>query len=229
MRRAATATVAFAAAVLAATVVTAPIASAAPAQDPLPVPAVDCSSLGLLAVPTCTVVEQAEGVLAPVEQAVTDQLAPVLAPAAPGGGGAGGGPAPSPASPPAAQSDAQATSSGSATSADLGSHPRVSSGAPLPRGGGSAGVPGVPAGSSLLLTPLAMPSFGMVTTPAVTASELAASDTVAKEVVLPAAQAAAELPDDSKTTAVVMAFSMLLLAGGLLLDQVRKTRQLVQL
>jgi hypothetical protein len=228
MRRAATA--AFATVVLAVAVATAPIASASPAQDPLPVPPIDCSSLGVLAVPTCALVEQVEGVLAPVEGAVTGQLAPVLAPVAPDAGGGAAGGAATPGSPPASPSSpTQATSSGSATTADLGSQPGLSSGAALPRGGSSSGAPGVPVGSSLLLTPLALPSFGMVTTPAVTAKDLAASEAVAEELVLPAAQTAAQLPDDSKTTAVVMAFSMLLLAGGLLLDQVRKARQPVQL
>jgi hypothetical protein len=236
MRRAATA--AFATVVFATAVATGSVAAAspsAPAQDPL-VP-LDCASLGLLADPTCGLVEQVEDVLAPVEDTlapVLDPLAPVLeplAPAAPAPAPApsgGGTTAPAPGSSPSPQPTAQATSSGSPTSADLGSHPSLSSGAPLPRSSSSR-VPNLPAGSSLELSPLALPSFGMGGTPAATATELATGNAVAEDVVLPAAQAAAQLPDDSKTTAVVMAFSLLLLASGLLIDQWRKARTPVQL
>jgi hypothetical protein len=240
MRRAATA--AFATVVLATAVATGSVAAAstsAPVQDPL-VP-LDCASLGLLADPTCGLVETVDGVLAPVEETlapVLDPLAPApaldpLAPAAPAPAPADGGtatPAPAPSSSP--QPTAQATSSGSPTTADLGSQPALSSGAALPRSSSSSSsyaVPNLPYGSSLELSPLALPRFGMGGTPAVTANQLATGEAVAQDVVLPAAQAAAQLPDDSRTTAVVMAFSLLLLASGLLIDQWRKARTPVEL
>lgn len=234
MRRAATA--AFATVVLATAVATGSVAAAstsAPVQDPL-VP-LDCASLGLLADPTCGLVETVDGVIAPVEETlapVLDPLAPVLdplAPAAPSDGGTAT-PAPAPSSSP--QPTAQATSSGSPTTADLGSQPALSSGAALPRSSSSSSsyaVPNLPYGSSLELSPLALPRFGMGGTPAVTATDLATGNAVAEDVVLPAARAAAQLPDDSRTTAVVMAFSLLLLASGLLIDQWRKARTPVQL
>lgn len=233
MRRAATA--AFATVVLATAVATGSVAAAstsAPAQDPL-VP-LDCASLGILADPTCGLVEIVDGVIAPVEETlapVLDPLAAVLdplAPAAPAPAPSDGTatPAPAPSSP---QPTAHATSSGSPTSADLGSQPALSSGAALPRSSSSYAVPDLPYGSSLELSPLALPKFGMGGTPAVTADQLATGEAVAEDVVLPAAQAAAQLPDDSRTTAVVMAFSLLLLASGLLIDQWRKARTPVQL
>lgn len=231
MRRAATA--AFATVVLATSVAAGSVAAAspsAPAQVPPLVP-VDCASLGVLVDPTCGLVEQVDGVLAPVEEAlapVLDPLAPVLDALAPAPAPSDGGtatPDPAPSSPPAAY----ATSAGSPTAADLGGQPALSSGAALPRSSSSSAVPNVPAGSTLELSPLALPSFGMGGTPAVTASQLAAGESVAEDVVLPAVRAAAQLPDDSRTTAVVMAFSLLLLVAGLLIDQWRKARTLVQL
>ena len=243
MRRAVTA--AFAASVLAATVGTVPAASAATAQQvPLPV---DCSALQVLgtavADPTCSLLDQLGGVLAPAEQPSTDPLAalaPVLdqvapalpavpgAPAVPGSGGSTASPEPTAAASPS-PSDARATSSGSATSADLGREPAYSAGYALPRSSSASRVPGVPIGSALQLAPLALPTFGSATVPGISGSEQASTDVATGEVVLPAARAAAAVPNDSKTTAVVLAFSMLLLAGGLLLDQVRKARQPIQL
>lgn len=225
MRRAAAfATATIATAALAATIAVAPIAGAAPAQVP---PAVDCALPGPLADPACALIEQIEGITAPADGAVTDQLAPlapVLDPVVPAPSGEGSAPAPAPA----AQPSAQATSPGSPTAADLGAEPAASYNASLSRSSSPA-VPDLPLGSTLELSPLALPSFGLGGTPAVSAAELAATDGVVDDVVLPAARAAAELPDGSKATAVVIALSMVLLAAGLLLDQHRKARQPFQL
>lgn len=217
MRRAAIA--AFATAMFAMTVAAAPFASA---QVP-PVPTVDCSSLAMLSDPACLVVETVDGVLVPVQQTTAEVLAPAgtVTPVAPGGTGAV-----TPAPQAAPSSNTQATSASSPVAADLGSAPASSWGALSSSGTSSPRVPDVPAGSTLELGPLALPSFGLAGTPAVTADQLAAS---ADEVVLPAARAAAQLPDDSKATAVVLALSMLLLAAGLLVDQVRKARLPIQL
>jgi hypothetical protein len=126
-------------------------------------------------------------------------------------------------------SDARATSSGSATSADLGREPAFSAGYSLPTSTRSTRVPDVPMGSALQLAPLALPTFGSAALPAV-GSAAASTEAATGEAALPAAQAAAaSLPDDSKTTAAVLAFSVLLLAAGLLLDQVRKARQPIRL
>jgi hypothetical protein len=222
MRRAATA--AFATTIFAVSVAAAPLAAAAPAQVP-PLPPVDCTTLAALADPVCQLVTQVGGVLVPVEQAAAGLLAPVdsiapVSPEAPADGGT--------AAPPSPGSSAHATSASRPTYADLGAapastlRPLSSSGASSPR------VPDVPVGSTLELGPLSLPSFGLAGTPAVTGNQLATSSAVANEMVLPAARAAAQLPDDSKATAVVMAFSMLLLAGGLLIDQVRKARLPIQ-
>jgi hypothetical protein len=213
MRRAATA--AFVTTVLA---VTAPFASAASAQVPgLPL---DCTSLGLLADPTCSLVEQVDGVLAPVEQTAGEVLAPV-APIAPAPAPADGGAVPTPAP---TSSDTHATSSSAPTNADLGSAPASTWTATSPSGTRSSRVPDVPMGSTLELGPLALPSFGLAGTPAVTADQLASIATTTDGGTLSAAKAAAELPDDSKATGVVMALSVLLLAAGLLIDQARKAR-----
>jgi hypothetical protein len=227
MRRAATA--AFATTIFAVSVAAAPLAAAAPAQVP-PLP-VDCTSLAVLTDPVCQLVEQIDGVLAPVEQAAGDVLAPVnsiapISPAAPDGGDSA---TPAPASQSGPSSNTYSTSSSAPTHADLGSAP-ASTWRPLSSSGTSSpSVPDVPVGSTLELGPLALPSFGLAGTPAVSGDQLATSAAVADDVVLPAARAAAQLPDDSKATAVVMAFSMLLLAGGLLIDQVRKARLPIQL
>lgn len=206
MRRATTVTLA---AVAFAATAAVPFAGVAAAQE---VPAtVDCATLGVLADPTCLVVD---AVRAPVEEATAEVLGDTAA--SPDGG--------SPAAPPASGSTAQATSSGSPTAAGVGALPTASDGAALPRGASSPAVPDVPMGATLELGPLALPQLGLGGTPAVTASELAASDTVADDVVLPAARAAAELPDRSRATAVAMAAGLLLLAAGLLVDQLRKAR-----
>ncbi len=221
MRRAAALATSLATAALAATIAAAPIAGAAPAQVP---PPVDCTTLGPLADPACALVEQIESILAPVE-GVADQLAPlapVLDPVAPAPGDDAAAPTPAP------QPSAQATSSSTPTTADLGAEPAASYSASLPRSS-SAAIPDLPVGSTLELSPLALPSFGLGGTPAVSAAEIAAADGVVDDVVLPAARAAAELPDGSKATAVVIAFSTLLLAAGLLIDQHRKARQPFQL
>lgn len=208
MRRATTVTLA---AVAFAATAAVPFAGVAAAQE---VPAtVDCATLGVLADPTCLVVD---AVRAPVEEATAEVLGDSAPSASPDGG--------SPAAPPSSGSTAQATSSGSPTAAGVGALPTASDGAALPRGASSPAVPDVPMGATLELGPLALPQLGLGGTPAVTASELAASDTVADDLVLPAARAAAELPDRSRATAVAMAAGLLLLAAGLLVDQLRKAR-----
>lgn len=208
MRRATTVTLA---AVTFAATAAVPFAGMAAAQE-VPAP-IDCATLGVLADPTCLVVE---AVTAPVEQVATAVVGEPAPPAAPDDG--------SPTAPPASGSTAQATSSGSPTSAGVGSQPASSDGAALPRGASSPAVPDVPMGATLELGPLALPQLGLGGTPAVTAVELAASDNVADDLILPAARAAADLPDRSRTTAVAMAVGLLLLAGGLLVDQLRKAR-----
>lgn len=194
MRRATTA--AFAICIFAVSVAAAPLASAAPAQDPaLPVEEVN-SALGLVADVTAEV-------LAAVSSDDPD----------------------APQDAPASSSDTQATSASGPTAADLGSAPAQPSGAASSGGVSSPRVPGVPEGSTLQLGSLALPSFDLGGTPAVTGKQLAANS---KGRVLPAS-AAASLPHASKTTAVAMALIVLLLAGGLLIDQVRKARVPIRL
>lgn len=208
MRRATTTTLAV---VTFAATAAVPFSGVAAAQE---VPAsIDCATLGVLADPTCLVVE---AVAAPVEEVADAVVGDSAPPASPDSGG-------SPAAPPSG-STTQATSSGSPTSAGVGSQPAASDAAALPRGASSPAVPDVPMGATLELGPLALPQLGLGGTPAVTATELAASDSVADELVLPAARAAADLPDRSRTTAVAMAVGLLLLAAGLLVDQLRKAR-----
>lgn len=224
MRRAATA--AFATTVLAVSVVTIPTAGA---QDPTAAP-VECTTFGLLADPTCLLVATVEDALAPATEALApSEPAPAPAPlpettsSSPEGGAA---PAPAPA--PAPSNDTYATSTGSPTAADLGAAPASTRPAASSQGGSSARVPDVPSGATLELSPLGLPSFSFNGTTAATA-DAAAAELATETVVLPAAAAAAAMPDDSKTTAVAFAVSMLLLAGGLLVDQLRKARQPIQL
>lgn len=193
MRRAMTA--AFAVCIFAVSVAAAPLASAAPAQDPAPP------------------VEEVNGALGLVADVTAEVLAAVSSddPDAPQDA-------------PAPSSDTQATSASRRTAADLGSAPAQHSGAASPGGMSSPRVPDVPVGSTLQLGSLALPSFDLGATPAVTGKQLAAN---AKGRVLPAS--AASLPHASKTTAVAMALIVLLLAGGLLIDQVRKARMPIRL
>jgi ABC-type uncharacterized transport system involved in gliding motility auxiliary subunit len=95
---------------------------------------------------------------------------------------------------------------------------------------------GVPANrSTLQLSPLGLPRIGTsAATPTVDAAAVAAASEQATEqateVALPAAKAAAASSgSDGRATAVAFAFGALLLAGGLLIDQTRKARQLVEL
>jgi len=122
-------------------------------------------------------------------------------------------PAPVPATPTSPDAAARATSSSAATGF----------GAPVSTGGARSGssprgyqsLPAVPAGSSLSLSPLGLPTFGSAGT--------VAAD---QDVVLQQAAASA-LPQGSRALPVAMAFIALVLAGALLLDQVRKGRHLI--
>jgi len=84
-------------------------------------------------------------------------------------------------------------------------------------------VPAVPVGSTLELGPLALPRFSGPS--AAPAAAQPAIDAVAERLILPAARAAASLPEHSRTTAVAVAVGTLLLAAGLLVDQARRARQ----
>jgi hypothetical protein len=226
MRRAATA--AFATTVLAVSVATIPTAGA---QDPAAA-TTECTTLALLSDPSC-LIATVEDALAPATEPVApSEPAPAPAPAPlpiPGTTSSpDGGSAPAPAPAPAPSTDTYATSSGSPIAADLGAAPASARPAASSQGGTSSRVPAVPSGATLELSPLALPTFSFNATEAATA-DAAAAKVAAETVVLPAAAAAAALPDDSKTTAVAFAVSMLLLAGGLLVDQLRKARQPIQL
>jgi hypothetical protein len=143
------------------------------------------------------------------------------------------GVAPAPTAPAPAPAPSSSPSKSAAKPSKVGS---TSSSAPTGFGGSvsvsgasarssSSRVPSVPVGSSLHLGSLAMPEFH-ITSPAVTK----AAERSVSEIVLPAAQAAAvadELGDDGHAMAVLGALSALLLAGGLLLDHVRKTRHVI--
>ena len=131
------------------------------------------------------------------------------------------GPAPAPSSKPASKPSKVGSTSSSAPTGFGGS---VSVSGASARSSSSR-VPSVPVGSSLHLGSLAMPEFH-ITSPAVTK----AAQRSVSEIVLPAAQAAAvadELGDDGHAMAVLGALSAILLAGGLLLDHVRKTRHVI--
>lgn len=132
-----------------------------------------------------------------------------------------GAPSPAPNAPGAAGAPATSTSaSGSTSFGGVLSAAGVSS----PDAATSPAIPDVPVGRLLELGPLALPRFDA--RPATSADELAAGAAVA-ELVRPAVAAAAAVPsapDGTRATAVVMALSVLLLAAGPLLDQVRKAR-----
>lgn len=227
MRR--TASAAFATTVLAIGVATAPVA-AAPAQDPTAVP-VDCQTLGLLADPACVLVATVEGALAPATELLAPSApapAPLPLPGTTSPSSPSGEATPAPAPAPAPSNDAYATSSGSSTSADLGAAPASEQAAASPHGSNSSRVPSVPEGATLELSPLGLPTFSFNGTEAASA-DAADAEVATDQLVAPAARAAAATPDDSKTTAVAFAVSMLLLAGGLLVDQLRKARQPIQL
>jgi hypothetical protein len=226
MRRAATA--AFATTVLAVSVATIPTAGA---QDPTAAP-VECTTLGLLTDPACLLIATVEDALAPATEALApSEPAPAPEPLpVPGTTSSSpeGGSAPAPAPAPAPSNDTYATSTGSPTAADLGAAPASTRPAASAQGGSRARVPSVPSGATLELSPLGLPTFSFNGTEAASA-DAAAAEVATETVVLPAAAAAAAMPDDSKTTAVAFAVSMLLLAGGLLVDQLRKARQPIQL
>jgi hypothetical protein len=158
----------------------------------------------------------------PLETALAELQALAIAPLAPAGGASAGAQsagAPTAAAIPGAP--ATSTSASGVTGFD-GALSAGSAMGPVR----SAEIPDVPVGSTLELGPLALPSFGLTTTPAASADELAA-EAVADDVVAPTVARALspELPDGSRATAGVLAMSTLMLAAGLLLDQRRKARQ----
>jgi hypothetical protein len=231
-----------AAALLTTAVVASPVmatsAFAAPAQD---VTGTTCSLLS----PLCTVTEAAEQLLAPVTDAIApvvetvESTVPVPAPVAEVI------PAPAPTPAPAPQPSPAPTASGSSsgssgssgsfggtTTATSSSSPSgfigpVSTTRPAgPKVGSPVnrfGVPSVPMGSSLSLSPLgplsSAPSFASPSTGADLSTPALASEPVIETV-----RAAVSSPDESKATAVALALSVLALAAGLLIDRARKAR-----
>lgn len=179
---------------------------------------------------------------APIESAVSQlralanealtPLAPVLPVPAPAPAPA---PEPAPNEPaPSQPASSPSSSGGSRSSATSSGNPSGFIG-PVsttnPSGTSRPPVPGVPRGGSFELAPLGLPEFAFGEAP----FEMAALDTdlpvvgSAADPVLEAVNAAVGDSGDSKATAVVLAVSMLLLASGLLLDQLRKARQPIQL
>ena len=88
----------------------------------------------------------------------------------------------------------------------------------------------MPVGSSLNLGSIGIPTF-RITSPAAAGVEASeAAKQKVESVVLSAAKAAAaaeSLPDDSRAMATMGALSALLLAGGLLIDRLRKNRHVI--
>ncbi|HEX4869082.1 MAG TPA: hypothetical protein VFV32_15825 [Acidimicrobiales bacterium] len=228
-----------AAALLTTAVVASPVmatsAFAAPAQD---VTGTTCSLLS----PLCTVTEAAEQLLAPVTDAIApvvetvESTVPVPAPVAevipaPAPTPAPA-PQPSPAPPASGSSSGSSGSFGGTTTATSSSSPSgfigpVSTTRPAgPKVGSPVnrfGVPSVPMGSSLSLSPLgplsSAPSFASPSTGADLSTPALASEPVIETV-----RAAVSSPDESKATAVALALSVLALAAGLLIDRARKAR-----
>lgn len=227
-----------AAALLTTAVVVTPVlttsASAAPTQD---VTGTTCSLLS----PLCTVTETAEQLLAPVTEVVApvvevvESTVPVPVPAptpAPEPEPAPApAPAPAPSSPPASSPASRGTTTATSSSAPSGFIGPVSTTHPAATASPSRfGVPSVPMGSSLSLSPLgpltSAPSFASPASG--TDLPVPALDDVS-EPVIETVRAATSSPDESKATAVVLALSVLALAAGLLIDQARKARLPIQL
>lgn len=209
MRRAA---LVVATAVLTATALAdAPPASAGAAEDPVTTAVCD-----LLATPGCAVVvDPLESLLTELQDTAGVQPEPAPAPSTE--------PAPESAGP----TPTDPASGGTATSSSA-SGPTSFAAAATPAG--SPTVPGVPVGGTLELGPLGLPRYSFSAAPAMSAEDLAAaadaSDRMGRAV---SAAVTPERPDGSRATAVAMAFSMLMLACGLLLDQVRKARVPIRL
>lgn len=157
------------------------------------------------------------GALAQLQQLALAPISPVPGPTPSSG-------APAPAGPAAGPTQTAASASG-----PTGFSSPLSSAASSPVS--SPSVPGVPAGSTLQLGPLTLPPFSFSTTPAVTAAELV-TEQAAIELIAPAVSAAmapAEDDGSSRTTGIVLAMCLLMLAAGLLLDQAHKIRQPIRL
>jgi hypothetical protein len=144
--------------------------------------------------------------------------------------------APAAAPQPSAANNAPARSAGSSSATTFGGSAASTSGGSS-RGLIGPAVPSAPAGGTLELAPLGVPAFVLDDAPpasrsgAGAAGEEQASAAVDTELVAPAATTTVipEPADGSRATAVVVALSALLLAVGLLLDQVRKARLPIQL
>jgi len=139
-------------------------------------------------------------------------------------------PGPSPSSGPGSSAPAPSRVGSTSASASTGFGGSLSSGAPASPQTASR-VPAVPVGSTLVLGSLAMPQFGLSPIEQVgSAAAAVTAERIAKDLVLPAADAAAaldQIPDDSGALTTIAVVSLLLVAAGVALDRRRKTHHVI--
>jgi hypothetical protein len=220
-------------AVVASPLLTAPASASADGLVPL-------ASLGCaLGSEVCGLVGDVSTPLAPLDP-LLGEPAPLPLPAIPGASAPAAEPtAPTPTAAPTtatapkpAPAPAPTKATGTATTPAVASNTRAATGFEASRSFGStssrstsAAVPNVPAGSTLDLTPLGLPRIEL-TTPRLTSGAEAYDDPAAEQLMVPAASTAVtDLPGDSRATVVILAISTLVLAAGLLLDQLRRASQ----